>query len=322
MIVPVLNTDFLRRDLAPAQAAELGAAIIRVPMWPNANPADCDPFAQLGIGRWGVPVPQSCDWADPYAVDELFRDWAPRLSHVSGWNEPEGEGEASSTLDPAECGRRARMVCQFARRHNPDIVLIAPEIARQPEYLHSIDLTPYASLSAHIYGAVEDVPYYLPRFPGDKKIWVGETFCPELEADGRLPALWRALIADPRVRAIAPWWHSPPDAPGLGMQGDDKRIAAFRALARIGGGSDVGTVTAAEMWAARWQTYRRQATYRHEFGIPSAWRANAEAWGYPLWDDEQAVEDGDAVRQGMLFHRVGLVVWTDAGHRVVGWPAA
>jgi hypothetical protein len=87
------------------------------------------------------------------------------------------------------------------------------------------------------------------------------------------------------------------------------------------GRMDGGTL-AEVAWSARWRAVRPNATYHHTFGLETAWRANASAWGYPLTDDELSLPHRDRVVQGRVFSHVGLVVWLpESGAEVLGWPS-
>jgi hypothetical protein len=73
-------------------------------------------------------------------------------------------------------------------------------------------------------------------------------------------------------------------------------------------------------WESRWKAVRPTAEYHAAYGLEGAWRANADDWGYPLEDAEQSVEVDGQMLPGRTFSGVGLVVWTDAGERMIGWP--
>jgi hypothetical protein len=74
-------------------------------------------------------------------------------------------------------------------------------------------------------------------------------------------------------------------------------------------------------WASRWRAVRPDAIYNAGFGLEGAWRDNADAWGYPLEDQESDVDQDGETLKGRTFSMVGLVVWhPDSGHEVVGWP--
>lgn len=73
-------------------------------------------------------------------------------------------------------------------------------------------------------------------------------------------------------------------------------------------------------WPSRWRAVRPNAEYHAAYGLEGAWRGSFTHWGYPLEDAEQDVEWDGQVVKGRTFSGVGLVVWTDTGPAVVGWP--
>jgi hypothetical protein len=81
--------------------------------------------------------------------------------------------------------------------------------------------------------------------------------------------------------------------------------------------------SAAEVaWQARWRAVRPDASYHHGFGLETAWRGQADAWGYPLTDEEFVVDYRGEEVKGRVFSQAGLVVWVpEAGAEIVGWPA-
>lgn len=73
-------------------------------------------------------------------------------------------------------------------------------------------------------------------------------------------------------------------------------------------------------WASRWRAVLPDAQYNPSFGLETAWRENADEWGYPLEDNELDVEHNGQTYRGRTFSGVGMVIWTDDGADIIGWP--
>lgn len=312
-----LNCDPLRGDCSPGVIAATGARWVRLVLRQDGDLrpwlADC---RQHGINALGVLARESVVPFDSWnaAATWYAQRYGPLLSAVQPGNEPDQSGPASWTMTPGEFGAALNMGLTFKRLVSGLPVVAGGLASGNAQWPNGVTTWGWVdAIAIHYPAGAAKVQEYARL---GRPIWITEGW-PD-------PAIIRACIAQSDVPVYVAWWHDPVGDGALPLLGHLDRIAAFQQIAKEMTPMPIPAVPTpvadADIWRARWTIYRPNAVYRHDFGIPTAWRANVESWGIPLWDDEQAMNDGGTVRQGMLFHRIGRVVWRPSGAAVLGWP--
>lgn len=180
-------------------ALESGARWGRFPLWPGVNHFDAANLLRAGILTLGI-VDKTALVGSDYrtAAERIIRAWGPNLSALQVGNEPDQQGDASSSLPAAELSTMLQAFREARDRIQPTLPLIGPGLASgQVEYLDTVDLRGYAAIAVHPYakdqwGAAALVSFYQKRF--QLPVWVTE-FEWSIER-------CRALRAEPNVPVV------------------------------------------------------------------------------------------------------------------------